>query len=81
MGAAFYDTGKDCEKKEVEKRNWEELSTSNRQVPGWNVWKVRRGIIARFRCGNEANGNKFWLEEKRVCRTCRGQMKTTDHVS
>lgn len=38
-------------------------------------------IMARLRCGNEERGNKFWLkEEKRVCRMCRVEEETLEHL-
>lgn len=41
--------------------------------------KVR--MIARFRCCNEWRGNRYGeTEEKKVCRTCRGEEETWQHL-
>lgn len=38
-------------------------------------------LIARFRCGNEANSNKFWEDEvKKTCRTCDEAPETMQHL-
>lgn len=40
-----------------------------------------RKIIGRFRCGNEENDNRFWLEEDaRRCRMCREEAETMKHM-
>ena len=34
-------------------------------------------MIARFRCGNEERGSKYWKEEKEsACRLCKGVYET-----
>jgi len=38
-------------------------------------------MIARFRCGNEEDGNKYWRkEEERICRTCGQKTETLEHL-
>jgi len=37
--------------------------------------------IARWRCGNEERGNKYWLkEEERKCRLCRKEREEVEHL-
>ncbi|KYN42053.1 hypothetical protein ALC56_03522 [Trachymyrmex septentrionalis] len=37
--------------------------------------------IARWRCGNEERGNKYWLnEEERKCRLCERERENVDHL-
>ena len=43
--------------------------------------KGEKGRIARFKLGNEAKANRFWMEEEeRKCRICRKEFETLKHV-
>ncbi|XP_011881812.1 PREDICTED: uncharacterized protein LOC105569733 [Vollenhovia emeryi] len=38
-------------------------------------------MIARYRCGNEEEGSKYWRkEEERVCRICGEKKETLEHL-
>jgi hypothetical protein len=40
-----------------------------------------RKMMARFRCGNEERENKYWVEEEeRMCRMCREERETIEHM-
>jgi hypothetical protein len=40
-----------------------------------------RKMMARFRCGNEERENKYWMEEEeRMCRMCREERETIEHM-
>lgn len=62
--------------------NYRNLVTEKR--PRYLVTKGRRGshqMIARFRCGNEERGNRYWeAEEKRMCRMCGQAVETMVHI-
>ncbi|KYM95795.1 hypothetical protein ALC62_13556, partial [Cyphomyrmex costatus] len=37
--------------------------------------------IARWRCGNEERGNKYWMkEEERKCRLCERERENVEHL-
>ena len=43
--------------------------------------KGEKFIIARFRLGNEARANRFWVEEEeKKCRICGKEFETLKHV-
>lgn len=40
-----------------------------------------QSLIARFRCGNKKNGNRYWKrKEENKRRLCRKEAKTLDHI-
>ncbi|XP_068914676.1 uncharacterized protein F23F12.8-like [Tenebrio molitor] len=40
-----------------------------------------RKMMAKFRCGNEERENKYWMEEEeRMCRMCREERETIEHM-
>jgi hypothetical protein len=40
-----------------------------------------RKLMARFRCGNEERENRYWMEEEeRMCRMCREERETIEHM-
>jgi hypothetical protein len=40
-----------------------------------------RKMVARFRCGNEERENRYWMEEEeRMCRMCREERETVEHM-
>jgi hypothetical protein len=40
-----------------------------------------RKMMARFRCGNEERENRHWMEEEeRMCRMCREERETIEHM-
>ncbi|KAK4886246.1 hypothetical protein RN001_002517 [Aquatica leii] len=41
----------------------------------------RKKMVARFRCGNEELGNKYWKEEpEKLCRLCGEETEDLDHM-
>jgi len=42
--------------------------------------KGSQSMIARWRCGNEEEGNKFWLKDK-SCRICRKEIGNLEHIT
>jgi hypothetical protein len=47
----------------------------------WGERARKKGRMARFRCGNEERENKYWMEEEeRMCRMCREERETIEHM-
>lgn len=62
-------------------RNYEKLMTKERPKYLERENAKERRMVARFRCGNEEKGNKFWLEEnERRCRLCGDEEETMEHM-
>jgi hypothetical protein len=41
----------------------------------------KRKMMARFRCGNDKRGNRYWMEgEERSYRMCYEERETTEHM-
>lgn len=47
----------------------------------WKEKGTKLKTIARFRCGNEWKGNKYWEKEsKKMCRLCEGGEESWHHI-